>query len=211
MLVSYENQFGNYSFLDVHKAGNNNFTDTEYGDFDHLNKKGSTKLSLLLADTMRKGKDGFAENDSSKQNIEPEEKTQKHENIQFSSKPKQSEIVKNDNTKAELPSSDNDIAPPVIESHLGELDYMVGSFPPDNRPLIWAEYNDDGSGIDTSNIKMFMDEQDITTLCDITTEKISFKPANTLDAPKLYKFTVIVSDQAGNKTQLDWEILLKRC
>ncbi len=37
-----------------------------------------------------------------------------------------------------------DVEGPEIESHLGKDDYMIGAFPPDNRPLLWAEYEDDG-------------------------------------------------------------------
>jgi len=88
---------------------------------------------------------------------------------------------------------------------------MVGAFPPDNRPLIWAEYEDEDSGIDPESVRLFMDDEDITAKCTITSTKITFKPAKTLKAPKLYAFKVIVSDRAGNKSELVWEILLKPC
>ncbi|MHC4708723.1 MAG: hypothetical protein ACYS8I_16790 [Planctomycetota bacterium] len=88
---------------------------------------------------------------------------------------------------------------------------MVGAFPPDNRPLIWAEYEDEGSGIDIKSARLFMDGKDITKKCTVTPEKISFKPAKTLKAPKLYMFKVIISDKAGNEGELVWEILLKPC
>ena len=108
------------------------------------------------------------------------------------------------------PSRGGDVEGPEIESHLGDLDYMVGAFPPDNRPLIWAEY-DDESGIDTESVRMFMDDKDITADCKVKEGKVSFKPAKTLKAPKLYEFKVIVSDKAGNRSELFWEILLKPC
>ncbi|MHC4157221.1 MAG: hypothetical protein ACYST6_20225 [Planctomycetota bacterium] len=108
-------------------------------------------------------------------------------------------------------SDGSDTEPPEIESHLGDLDYMVGAFPPDNRPLIWAEYDDDDSDIDRESVRLFMDDEDITAKCKITSDKITFKPAKTLKAPKLYMFKVIVSDTAGNESELVWEILLKPC
>jgi len=104
-----------------------------------------------------------------------------------------------------------DVTGPVIRSHLGKLDYMVGSFPPDNRPLIWAKYYDEGSGIDVDSIRMFMDGKDITANCRVRANKVSFKPGKTLKSPKLYEFKVIVRDKAGNKSELVWEMLLKPC
>jgi len=159
-------------------------------------------LSLMIAEALENGNTGYgpgAQNLSETKDIQ----------IPLSSiKTDASESIKDQKSAA---SSGADQTGPKIVSHLGDLDYMVGAFPPDNRPLIWAEYSDDNSGVDTNSIKMFIDEQEITSLCDITPEKISFKPAQTLDAPQLYKFTVIVSDKAGNKAELVWEILLKRC
>ena len=55
------------------------------------------------------------------------------------------------------------------------------------------------------------DGKEITADCRVREGKISFKPAKTLKAPKLYEFKVIVYDKAGNSTELVWEILLKRC
>ena len=113
--------------------------------------------------------------------------------------------------KEPVVSGDQDTTGPEIVSHLGKMDYMVGAFPPDNRPLLWAQYSDDGSGIDANTVRFLMDDKDITDKCKITEEKVTFKPAKTLEAPKHYMFKVIVSDKAGNKSELVWEILLKPC
>jgi len=88
---------------------------------------------------------------------------------------------------------------------------MIGSFPPDNRPLLWAEYEDDGSGIDANTVRFLMDDEDITDKCKITEEKVTFKPAKTLKSPHRYEFKVIVFDKAGNPSELVWMILLKPC
>ncbi len=108
-------------------------------------------------------------------------------------------------------SNGGDVEGPEIESHLGKDDYMIGAFPPDNRPLISAEYEDDGSGIDANTVRFLMDDEDITDRCKITEEKVTFKPAKTLKSPKHYEFKVIVFDKSGNPSELVWMILLKPC
>jgi hypothetical protein len=198
-----EMEFSNYHFLDLHKGGDNGFTDHEYADFDHLNHVGSRRLSRMLGEHLNRileesprqiqtatagpitqdgsdGRDGISESNAS------------------------------DGGRA-AESDGSDTEPPEIESHLGDLDYMVGAFPPDNRPLIWAKYDDEGSGIEPESVRLFMDGKDITAKCRITSAKVTFKPAKTLKAPKFYRFKVIVSDRAGNKGELVWEILLKPC
>jgi len=49
-LKELEMQFGNYYFVDLHRGGDNGFTDGEYGDFEHLNRTGSRRLSLMLGE-----------------------------------------------------------------------------------------------------------------------------------------------------------------
>ncbi|TFG46178.1 MAG: hypothetical protein E4H40_07565 [Candidatus Brocadiia bacterium] len=201
-LKGLEGEFGNYHFIDLHKGGDNGFADSEYGDFDHLNYGGSRRFSRIIADLLKR--------------ICAEPLTQ----VPLTANPGQEAVSGNPGGKVPAAgldhqepavSADGDNTPPEIVSHLGKMDYMVGAFPPDNRPLIWAEYGDEGSGIDVKSVRFFMDDEDISEKCKITDDKISFKPAKTLKAPKLYMFKVIVSDKAGNKSELVWEILLKRC
>ena len=40
---------------------------------------------------------------------------------------------------------------------LGKDDYAIRSFPPDNRPVIWAQYSDDKVGIDLKSVRMYVD------------------------------------------------------
>ena len=202
ILKGIEGEFGNYHFIDLHKGGDNGFADSEYGDFDHLNYGGSRRLSRIIAEQLKRIC------------AEP------LPGVQSAANPGQEAVSKNQAGKAPASglghqgpavSAAGDNSPPEIVSHLGKLDYMVGAFPPDNRPLIWAKYSDEGSGIDTESVRMFMDDKDITSECRVGPAEVSFKPARTLKAPKLYKFKVIVSDKAGNKSELAWEILLKPC
>jgi len=203
MLKSLEKEFGNYRFLDLHKGGNNGFTDREYADFDHLNHVGSRRLSRTIARALE---DFSAETLTFPQTITAKQTGQTTPGTQEDIPQQPSHANQEFVTLA-----GEDRTAPEIESHLGKLDYMVGAFPPDNRPLIWAEYDDEGSGIEPKSVRLFMDGKDITAKCRITSDKVTFKPAKTLKAPKFYRFKVIVSDRAGNKGELVWEILLKPC
>jgi len=202
-LKSLEMEFGNYHFLDLHKGGDNGFADHEYSDFDHLNHAGSRRLSRTIAQALKH----ICEKPlTPTQTVAGEPTTDTTPSAQENVPPGPAL----DGQESAI-STGEDKMPPMVRSHLGKLDYMVGSFLPDNRPLIWAKYSDEGSGVDAESVRMFMDGTDITPKCRVTSGKISFKPAKTLKAPKLYRFKVIVSDRAGNKRELVWEILLKPC
>jgi len=201
-LKSLEIEFGNYRFLDLHKGGDNGFADHEYWDFDHLNHTGSRRLSRTSARAL--------EDISTETLTLPQTMTAKP--IGQTALSTQEDIPQQPGTAPEpANSAAEDKTPPEIESHLGDLDYVIRAYPPDNRPLIWAEYDDEGSGIDAKSVHLFMDDEDITAKCRITGDKVTFKPAKTLESPKLYRFKVIVSDKAGNTGELVWEILLKPC
>jgi hypothetical protein len=202
-LKALETEFGNYYFVDLHRGGDNGFTDAEYGDFEHLNLAGSRRLSLMLGEHVKRI---LEESPRQVQTATADPITEITSGVQESTSPNSAS-----NDRQAVASNGSDTEPPEIESHLGDLDYMVGAFPPDNRPLIWAEYDDDDSDIDPESVRLFMDDEDITAKCKITSDKITFKPAKTLKAPKLYMFKVIVSDTAGNESELVWEILLKPC
>jgi len=202
-LKSLEKEFGNYRFLDLHNGGDNGFTDREYADFDHLNHVGSRRLSRTIAEYLKH----ICEKPLTPIRTVAGEPTTETTTPARQNAPPGPAL----NNRESATSTGKDKTPPKIRSHLGKLDYRVGAFPPDNRPLIWARYSDTGSGIDVESVHLFMDGKDITAKCKITGSKITFKPAKTLKAPKLYRFKVIVSDRAGNKGELVWEILLKPC
>jgi hypothetical protein len=202
-LKGFEGEFGNYHFIDFHKGGDNGFSDSEYGDFDHLNHDGSLRFSRTVAEHLKR--------------ICAEPLRQ----VQLPADPGQEAV--SDNEDGTLPSTgngnqvstvstDGDNEPPEIVSHVPRGDdYMIAAFPPDNRPLIWAEYEDEGSGIDVKSVRFFMDDKDLTEKCKVTDGKVSFKPAKTLKSPEYYEFKVIVSDKAGNESELVWTLLLKPC
>jgi hypothetical protein len=200
-LKALETEFGNYHFLDLHCGGENGFADAEYGDFEHLNRAGSRRLSQVVAEHLKRI---CAKPLTPTQTVsgEPTTASPTHQDA-----PPGPTL---DNQESAV-STGRDKTGPEIRSHLDDLDYMVGAFPPDNRPLIWAEYSDEDSGIETKSVKLFMDGKDITAKCKTSLSKISYKPRKTLKAPKLYEFKVVVSDKAGNESELVWEILLKPC
>jgi len=204
LLKSFEAKFGNYHFIDINKGGDNGFTDAEYGDFEHLNRAGSRRLSRIIDEYLQrvcaipvKSARGTTVGQPAETSPIVPTDAQVTSTLTVNKGPKTS--VKEDRI------------PPEIRSHLGKLNYRVGAYPPDNRPLIWVRYFDTGSGIDVNSVRLFMDGEDITARCKVTDKKISYKPAKTLKAPKLYRFKVIVSDKAGNRSELVWEILLKPC
>jgi hypothetical protein len=201
-LKSLEAEFPNYRFLDLHRGGDNGFTDDQYGDFEHLNRSGSQKLSRMIGEHLRRINSGAV-------NVAQKDLPTTTSNDPGSQKGSESDT--NSVIQEPTVSGNKDTTGPEIVSHLGKMDYMVGAFPPDNRPILWAKYEDDGSGIDANTVRFLMDDEDITDKCTITEEKVSFKPAKTLEAPHLYMFKVIVFDKAGNKSELVWEILLKPC
>jgi hypothetical protein len=201
-LKELETEFGNYHFLDLHRGGENGFADAEYGDFEHLNRAGSRRLSRTIAEHLER---------ICAKPLTPTQTAVKEPTTTISQVPPDTPPGPALGNQESVASADGDNEPPEIESHLDPLDYMVGAFPPDNRPLIWAEYEDEGSGIDVKSVKLFMDGKDITDKCKITLSKISYKPRKTLKSPHLYEFKVLVSDKAGNESELVWEIRLKPC
>jgi hypothetical protein len=182
-LKALEREFGNYYFVDLHRGGDNGFTDAEYGDFEHLNRAGSRRLSLMLGEHLNRI---LEESPRQVQTATAGPIIENRSDVRESISPSGA----SDDRQATV-SDGSDTEPPEIESHLGDLDYMVGAFPPDNRPLIWAEYDDEDSGIDPESVRLFMDDKDITAKCKITSAKITFKPAKTLKAPRLYTFKVV--------------------
>ena len=58
---------------------------------------------------------------------------------------------------------------------LGKDDYAIRSFPPDNRPVIWAQYSDDKVGIDLKSVRMYVDGVDATAAAKITANRIEYQ------------------------------------
>ncbi len=197
-LRQLEVQHGNFSLIDAHQAGHHNFPLEDFADFDHVNEAGSRRLTAR---------------------VEAELATLDVRMISFTPAPKPTQRISDDPVAAaarkepefSVAATGTDRTPPKLRSHLGQLGYGIRSYPPDNRPTLWAEYDDVGSGIDPSSVRFFMQGEDVTENCIVSASRISFRPAATLDSPMLYQFKVIVADREGNTSDLTWEILLKPC
>lgn len=194
-LKALEGEFPNFSFIDVHAAGAHPFGDAEFADFDHLNPRGAEHLSRLLDGQILAG--GLPPAPQAGKSVSGE-----------SAPPGRTPATA---AETPAPAAGADTTPPTIGGMLGELDYAVRAYPPDNRPVLWAEFHDAGAGIDPAGARFFLDAADVTAKCTITANRISYQPDRTLAAPRLYRFRVRVSDKAGNTAELTWKILLKPC
>ncbi|MFC1453330.1 hypothetical protein ACFLSJ_08315 [Verrucomicrobiota bacterium] len=200
VLHDLQERHPNYRFADLHGGGRNGYGDEDYADFDHLNEKGARKLSRALSAIIADAWDVTrAESPGADVSVVSAEREGPHAVHPQSVTPRRRTPVGGDSE------------PPSVRTHLGDLDYMVGAFPPDNRPEIWAAYTDAGSGIDVETVRLLLNGKDITDESDVGAGRIVFKPAQTLPSPEFYTFTVIVCDRAGNRTEVSWEILLKPC
>jgi len=192
-----ESEYDNFRFVDVNKAGDSGFADSEFGDWDHLNLAGAARLSGIVDEDVRTA---------------------------FLTKPPAVAQVTTSSPdlagKTTPPAVDpapqpvktsKDQTAPKLACLLGELDYAVRAYPPDNRPTLWVDYTDEESGVDTATARFFINNEDVTAKCQITPTRISYTPAKSLPVPKLYHFKVTVSDKAGNQGEITWEILLKPC
>jgi len=200
-LTALEREFPNFSFLDIHHAGDNRFSDDEFGDLDHVVGAGSRRLTAILADRLRLA--------PRRRGVPSETVLVAAESADVGPAPKQGRSTAAVSTPTSGPG--HDVTPPTIVGHLGELDFAIRTYPPDNRPELWAEFDDTGSGVLLSSVRFFMDGEDLTQQCLIHGNRITYKPAKTLEAPQLYSFKVVAKDRAGNPSELVWEILLKPC
>lgn len=75
------------------------------------------------------------------------------------------------------------------------------------KPIISAEYADEGIGISTTDTKLFVDEQDVSASAQITASKITYTPSNPL-ADGSHKIKLNVSDKAGNASTVQWSFTI---
>ncbi len=78
-----------------------------------------------------------------------------------------------------------------------------GSLINNARPLISAEYVDEGIGVSMADTKLSVDDQDVTASAQVTSNKITYSPADPL-ADGLHKVRLIVTDKAGNASTVQW-------
>jgi Glucodextranase, domain B/Bacterial Ig-like domain/Bacterial Ig domain len=75
------------------------------------------------------------------------------------------------------------------------------------KPVISAEYTDEGIGISTTDTKLFVDEQDVSASAQITASKVTYTPSNPL-ADGVHKIRLNVSDKAGNASTVQWSFTI---
>jgi hypothetical protein len=199
-LRGLEKEFGNYRLLDINRGGDSGYADAEYGDFDHLNLAGSRHLSRAVDQ-------GLQELESRGRVARVTPAPEASGGGPESHQPQPPPAVDPPNANR----AQGDKAPPKIKGMFGDMDYAVRAYPPDNRPTLWAEYTDEGSGIDLRSVRFFIDDADVTARCEVTATRVSYTPAKTLAAPKLYRLKVVVCDTAGNRAEFAWQLRLKPC
>ena len=197
-LKALESEYDNFRFIDINNGGNNGFADSDFGDWDHLNLAGVKRLTGMIDEAVRTAFLSKPATAASATLTAPTA-TATQDHAAGTSPQPHPKTGPTDNT------------PPKLTSHLGDLDYAIRAYPPDTRPTFWVAYSDDESGVDTSTVRFFINGEDVTAQCQITPTRVSYTPAKSLTAPKLHQFKVTLSDKAGNKAELVWEILLKPC
>jgi hypothetical protein len=93
-----------------------------------------------------------------------------------------------------------DTTPPEI-SELVPADGETVATP---RPEIVVTYTDDASGIDTGSVILTVDGTDVTTLCDVETDRLSYLPGEDLTEGSITA-RIVVRDTAGNHIYRTWE------
>ncbi|MBN1324197.1 MAG: right-handed parallel beta-helix repeat-containing protein [Methanotrichaceae archaeon] len=96
-------------------------------------------------------------------------------------------------------SDDSDSDPPSIS----RLQPPTGSTLSYRRPLISADLNDTGSGIDTKSVSVSVDGTDVTTEARIVPARVWYTPADDL-APGEHLVEVRASDRQGNENTSRW-------
>jgi large repetitive protein len=94
----------------------------------------------------------------------------------------------------------NTATPPVITVQTPKDTFL----PSGATPVIAASYSDLGSGIDTSQVKLFLSGTDVSAQSQISANVISYAVPQALpDATHQVKLTV--ADKAGNTTTSEWQ------
>ncbi len=71
------------------------------------------------------------------------------------------------------------------------------------KPVISAEFMDEGIGVNAANIKMYVDGVDVTAGTQATAAKISYTPKEPL-ADGVHKIKLDIDDKAGNPSTASW-------
>lgn len=72
-----------------------------------------------------------------------------------------------------------------------------------SKPVISAEFLDEGIGVSPNDTRLYVDDQDVSSSAQITANKITYSPAAPL-ADGGHKVKLDVVDRAGNASQVQW-------
>ncbi|HSQ77314.1 MAG TPA: Ig-like domain-containing protein [Nitrospirota bacterium] len=100
-----------------------------------------------------------------------------------------------------------DRQPPVVDVS-SSLVPANGGLINNSKPAISVDYADEGIGVSTTDSKLYVDEQDVTTSAQITSNKTTYTPADPL-ADGAHKIKLIVMDKAGNASTVQWSFTIR--
>lgn len=99
-----------------------------------------------------------------------------------------------------------DKEPPIVNVS-SSLSPSNGGLINNAKPMISAEYVDDGIGVSTTDTKLYVDDQDVSTSAQMTSSKIMYTPASPL-ADGTHKIKLDVVDKAGNSSTVLWSFTI---
>jgi hypothetical protein len=101
----------------------------------------------------------------------------------------------------------------VVEQKAPETESTISLTPSDGalinnaKPVIAAEYMDDGIGVSTTDTKLLVDGQDVSAAAQILQNKITYAPAAPL-ADGNHKAKLDIVDKAGNTVSTLWSFTI---
>lgn len=99
-----------------------------------------------------------------------------------------------------------DRKPPVVNVS-ASLTPSHGGLINNSKPVISADFMDDGIGVNPADSKLFVDGQDVSGASQITPNKATYSPSSPL-ADGAHKVKLDVLDKAGNAAQVEWSFTI---
>ena len=92
---------------------------------------------------------------------------------------------------------------PAISISSASLSPARGGLINNNKPVISAEYLDEGIGVSATDTRIFIDGQDVSASSQVSANKITYTPAAPL-ADGAHQVKLNVVDKAGNASEVQW-------
>ena len=163
-MLRYDNEQPNVVFVDLHRGGHHSFGGQLFADFDHLNDAGAKALTKqlvapleLLKRDMEQSQKAKKTDKRNKKRVKRKGSARKSKRIAARSKRKGKAKISKKKARRSNSAVGQGTSSLKLKSMLGKDDYAIRSFPPDNRPVIWAQYSDDKVGIDLKSVRMYVD------------------------------------------------------